>query len=465
MDLVYNKRRKNQIQCGTDIGVVEVAEKSLNIEQCPKVILAKKIYEVLIPHYAKKSNIKFSKKELKKLTNYAVLKQICIFLENANNTKQTVDSFCKISIVDDAEVSHKYTLEPKKKNLYPTLVKEDEKQRILVNIEKLLDNQKMRIEQTINRNIPIGRSPNFEKHNNLEAKRNINKKHPYDFIFLCTADDLDKGFNLYNLLFLYAKPLEVASKSITPLKSFENGYKELLEFLNTFKSLSKKELVIKTLSFWKFEYSHKFIFALNVAHYMITNGYENVNELPKLLKNYLSLVKVGETEKEHEAYSIFIDKYDEIVKASFKVKADSSKYKKIKLKTEKAKEIIEQAILFFRLNYYDTANNSNFEAKEEEKPHNNIKSFDFTSNDFNDAAEFLINDFNLPEIIEKYNLNTIMKLEYSKKNMVFEKTKQLYLDGQILNSKLLVCVRNTLKSKRKERNSRPNKKAKQSTSR
>lgn len=420
------------------------------LRQINKVESLKYIFKILVKFHIKESNVKFSDEEIKQLINCAVLKQLTLSIENANNTKQTVYSFCKSIIkIDGGEVSQKYSLrnEQIRKNKSSAIIDVDNDKilHILNNLEKLSDNLILRREQTQNEEIVLDRDFKYEKYNGTDKKRTIKKKYLYDCISLCAADNLDKAFKLYNLLLLYTKPLEISSKKISPKGSLEEGYKELSLFLNLFEELSNKELVINTLCFYKFEYSFRFCFAFKLAKYMIDNQYEDLQGLPVALLPFFQRVELENMDKRKIALSPFIKDYDRVIGATFDVYQNREKSEKIFNKIKNAVVIIEKSYLLY--NNLISSNCKSLDAICE----------DWCEQDFDDIAAFLKTDIDIFGIIKSYELNNIFNLNHQKKNSILMKTKELYTQGIILDSGFLQYTRDNLKNKRKKRNLRPNK--------
>ncbi len=287
-------------------------------------------------------------------------------------------------------------------------------------MKKLRDNIAEQNEQAKRENSTYKRFP-YKKDNKRE----------YNFLDLNFAEMYYNHYlMLYDLLFYKSKPLEVSNKK----DALREGYEYFNKYLNHIKKLeNKKEFVISCLQFFRFEIDYRFVFFYKLAKYMKQCKYEPKDIAPLIdfcickIRYYDFGIPLPGT-----APSPFIANYEMLFNQAFNF-SNISDY----LNDEKFNLLVRSMIQSSSNAFYHCYSLYSEAQKS------------FSDADYDDIADFLINDF---QILTHLSLELDNSISDDLSH--YEYVRALIMTSPIIDIDLLEMSRQKLQKKQKARNKR-----------
>lgn len=365
-----------------------------------KVDFLKYFMSIIINVLSSKSNSSFTDDEKDEMLKECICYYLLIWLENAENARQTVYSFKK----------QKFALKSTQKRHKTG--------------KDILDVEPDQL-TALYRGLDIYNA-NIDLETPEEKKQSSKFK---NFIELCFLDAFSNyNLDLYRYLMYRKKPLQnTTNKKEEP--AISKGYNEYFSFLKGLgKEVDNTHFTVKSLFFLKFESTMRFLFAYQIAEYSVNNNIPIDGNVLNNISYYCNRMEVDSCAK-GISISFLHRKNEEIIKNSFR--------------TENITPILEK-IYNSRIIMYDALaiflTIAPFSIND-----------DWSNQDFNNASAFLKTDYNILNIFQ----NTISNIDNSKtQNTIFEQIKTLYLDTEFIEKERLLFARDTLRNKAKKQNSR-----------
>lgn len=364
-------------------------------------------------------NYKFTEDEIDELLNTAVFTYLSIWLENAKNTCQTDVFF----------VEQPYALSSEKergkvgKNLFNA--RSCDITRIDRGLNILKDNIILQNEQA---------KKAGEHYSRIHYSKKKSVK--YGFLDLCFADEYTNDkLELYKLFFLNKAFFENRSKNVSKY-AIKEGYKQFYTFLKSIVNAKTDRLfVIKSMLFYKLEYTYRFLFTAKMGVYLKTNKIDVSTPIPDIIKVYCSRI-VHNSWMNGTSVSKLLSEYDSLISTAYNGnKIDYSS------KIIQARMLIDITLSLHLFIYpkriYD----------------------DWTKEDFHNSALFLKNQFKIEDIIESLNISEFENDKKTKNlNSISDYIYKIYTDMQLIDADLLQLGRDNLKQKSMKRNKKKKRK-------
>lgn len=353
--------------------------------------------------------VSYSEDEVSEMVNEIVCYWLLVWLENSANARQTVHSFAK----------QKYTL------------KENQKRH-----KKGEDTLEPNPDEmtAIYRGKDVYEAIIFENESNKENYDNSNEKNgykKYNFIELCFAENYSNYYlNLLRSLIVPEKPLKTISNT-KETTAIEDCYEFYFSFFNNIKNEKNDKLfVIKSLLFFKFEYTFRFLFAYQNCEYRIKNNIDVNEKIPTGIDLYYkSFKRTGYIRG--KSISMLHRQNERIIQTAYGNKIDET----IELKIFYSRIIMDKTIAIYK----------------------EVSPFHITDNwreeDFVYAACFLKNRYKIQDVLDVQNnmfLNENIKA-------ISNYINKFYLESNFIDIERLQFARNIIRPKAQEKNKRKKK--------
>lgn len=343
----------------------------------------------------------YSEDEISEMVNEIICYYLLAWIELSANTRQTIPSFSKQRYeLSENQVRHKSG-----EDTYET--KGDDM-------------------SSIYRGLAIYQTITFENISHLKNEiSNTTRYKTYNFLELCFAECYSHYYiNLLRYLAYYKEPLKIISNT-KKQTAIEDGYKQYFLFLDDIKNeKDDRVFVIKSLLFYKFEYSFRFLFAYQTCEYRINNGISAKRKLPKGLDYYYkNFDRSGYVLGRSISY---LQRHNQcIIQSAHKYKIDD----KTELKIFYARIIMDKAIAIYK----------------ETSPFNITDNW--TEEDFRYAAYFLKNRYKILDVIGSKNEKLLLEDVKSISKFI----KEFYLQSKLIDEERLIHLRNFIKSQKDEK--------------
>lgn len=362
----------------------------------------------------------FSTEEKTDIINTLTLAYLNLWLENDENARQTIYSFsCKQFMLKDES----------KKPLDP--LNEDIRNQVTRG-KNILD-LNILIQNLFSRRIGI-------PYKMLNRKQNGGKE--YSFLDLENMYALGNGsLDVYRNIFKNSRPYQSTCKNkkfgkVAREDIVKQSYENYDIYLSNIRNLINKdkkspnvesnnrEFVVKCLLVWKNEYSYRFSLTAKLAKFLKDNNIPlNDVYIPQLIKEYCDLRSVPiVNKKEKMFYSYFIKNYDGLIRSAYSMENDFCINYIVK-----AREIVDEIFsLYCQI----------FKSK-------NLGSW--SDDDFEDAAQFLIDEYGIEECLMPLELGEVT----DKNNSYYSYIRKLFDISDYIDSGQLEFFKSE-KNKRKD---------------
>ncbi len=347
------------------------------------------------------AKIAFSVEEINEIINLILLTYIDLILENDKSTFESIFQYVRSIEPDNADIINEKTQKLK-----------DGINNYKLNVS--IYNQYAKMNDFL--------YSRGKYHTNHERDKKVfSTRVPHNLIKLEFAEAFSNGrLLIYELMYKNKNPFTTTHRDKNNI--LFSAYQNLCCYMDTIcKCSNSKEIVSKSVFFWKFEKTYRFVFTSILAKYIFEQNIEvSTLKLPKLLCNYYFTYHFKDDNTSVFCDSPIISYYEEIIKYSFETKNTVLDVEILEIQREMMAYTLSILCVLFPPT--ETRSHKLFYNKETNK-------FDFEA-----VGDFLIKDCKIPVLLSEYK----ELIEKNINNNLYVKTiQELLLNNDVVEQKIL----------------------------